>query len=150
MGKRGPAKTPTPLMIARGSWRAKTRDAEPEVTEPLVESPPAWLTNADALECWHRLRPLLGWMRATDTNIFARYCETWGVYRERCVERALPGADHESLDPRVAKLAELLLRMEAQIGLTPSARTGVKVDEKPRDNKKIRLIQGNKRKEAGA
>lgn len=147
MGKRGPTKTPTAIIKARGSWRAKTRDAEPEVAEPLVELPPAWLTNDDALECWHRLRPLLGWMRATDTNIFARYCDTWGRYRQRCIE--LAGAvvteQKESLDARVAKLAELLLRMEAQIGLTPSARTGVKVDEKPRDNKKIRLIQGAKK-----
>lgn len=147
MGKKGPTKTPTAILKARGSWRAKTREAEPEVKEPLAIPPPAWLTNDDAVECWHRLRPLLGWMRATDTNIFARYCETWGRYRQRCHE--LAGAvvkdQKESLDARIAKLAELLLRMEAQIGLTPSARSGIRVDEKPKNNKKIELLQGGKR-----
>lgn len=149
MGKRGRPKTPTPILIARQSWRAKTRTGEPEVKEPIPVPPPEWLTNDDAVECWNRLRPLLGWVRLTDGNIFARYCETWGVYRQRCMERA--GAvmmDHkESLDARIAKLAELLLRMEAQIGLTPSARANVRVEEKPKDSKKIQLLQG-KRKEA--
>jgi len=147
MGKRGPAPTPTKILEARVSWRAKERTAEPEVTAPMIESPPAWLTNEDALECWNHYRPLLGWLRATDRNIFTRYCEMWGIYRERCAERAAAVAreQKESLDARCAKLAEILLRIEAQIGLTPSARTGIKVDEKPRNNNKIRLLQGKKR-----
>lgn len=149
-GKRGPAATPTAILKARGSWRSKTRTAEPEVTAPMIESPPAWLTNADALECWNHYRPLLGWLRATDRNIFTRYCEQWGFYRERCEERnaAKLKGDEElvaSIGVQCAKLAEILLRIEAQIGLTPSARTGIKVDEKPRNNNKIRLLQGKKR-----
>lgn len=149
MGKRGPAPVPNAIKKARGSWRGNVNPAEPEVKEPLAIPPPEWLTNEDAVECWNRLRPLLGWVRFTDGNIFARYCETWGRYRQRC--RELAGAvvteQKESLDARIAKLAELLLRMEAQIGLTPSARANVRVEEKPKDSKKIQLLQG-KRKEA--
>lgn len=151
MGKRGPAPTPSAIKRARGSWRGKLNPDEPEVSEPMVEQPPAWLISDDARDCWFRVRPLLSWMRKTDENLFARYCERWGVYRERECElrMAVERDEKESLDARIAKLNEQLIRMEAQMGLTPSARTGIKVEDKPRPSVRVRLIQGQRALNAG-
>lgn len=148
MGKRGRPPIPTAILKARGSWRAKIRPGEPEVDEPMIPTPPDWLTDANALECWNRLRPLLGWMRKTDENLFARYSEAWGRYHERLAQMkdAIEIDEIESLDARLAKLNEQMIRMESQIGLTPSARSSIRVDDKPKNKTKIRLIQGQRKK----
>lgn len=60
MGKRGPKPTPTALLKLRGSWRAGTRDGEPEATPEGVPCP-AWLGDR-AREHWDEIHPMLvGW-----------------------------------------------------------------------------------------
>jgi len=43
MGKRGPQKTPTRALENRGSWRAKERDGEVDVSV-FTDDCPEWLT----------------------------------------------------------------------------------------------------------
>lgn len=57
MGKRGPPPTPTAILEARGSWRAKGRKGEPEVE--VKEPPcPGWLPKEAKAE-WKRIVPIL-------------------------------------------------------------------------------------------
>jgi P27 family predicted phage terminase small subunit len=88
MGKRGPAKTPTPVLAKRGSHRAKSRaKVEPPVIPVEDESkmlPPPYLRH-DAIIIWNRLVPLLQRMKVlseSDFLIVALFCETHAKWRE--------------------------------------------------------------------
>lgn len=132
----GPPKTPTAILEARGSWLAKTRTNEPEATgEP---EKPAHLTGL-ASEAWDRLLPLLmglGVAGAVDADALARYCSIYARWRacEAFIAKhgmVLPAldADGKLCDMkefpqvgRASRLADQLLRLEQQFGMTPSAR----------------------------
>ena len=131
MSKPGPAPTPTAVLRMRGSWRAKSRPAEPQ---PAAVAPrcPAWLTP-DARVVWRavigELRSL-GVLARCDGNPLARYCLRF--VRWRRAELFLAG--HGSVDskgnlcPQVAEsrsLSESLRRIEEQFGLLPAARNRI-------------------------
>jgi phage terminase small subunit len=46
MGRRGPPRTPTPLLKLRGSWKAAERAHEPHAPRGRPR-PPAWLDQAE-------------------------------------------------------------------------------------------------------
>lgn len=142
MGKRGPPKTPTATLEARGSWLAKRNAKEPK---PLIGRParPQWLTG-DAKKLWDVLAPQLEAMNVLakiDREALARYCQLWMRWRE--VERfiAKEGStyemltkDGESCGPRpypqvkiASDLASHLSRLEREFGLTPASRASVEV-----------------------
>ena len=149
MGKRGPAATPTATLKIRGSWRGDVRknELQPESGRPRC---PAWLRK-DAKSAWKQLVPLLdnmGVLTKIDGNALARYCEMWARWRavsEFVVRhgesfpikdgqgnlvgfRSLPQARTAS------HLSGELLRLEQQFGLTPAARVGLTVGERPSTN----------------
>lgn len=141
MGQRGPQPTPTPILEARGSWRAKTRDGEPEVTGiPLC---PDWLSD-DAKQAWNRLIPMLtsaGIIGEVDENALTRYCQTFALW-QICAKFT---AEHGMTYPvrnvagkvtdfkefaqvgRASRLSDQLLRIEQNFGMTPSARASLSV-----------------------
>jgi P27 family predicted phage terminase small subunit len=145
MGKRGPRRTPTSILQARGSSWASRRKGElkPDAGEPVM---PTWLDDA-AKTCWQQLvdmyRPL-GLLTLLDANALARYCRTWS--RWVAVEQFLvtngptyPVTDANgnlkrvSAYPEVAisrQLAEQLRRLEIEFGMTPSSRANLDI-EKP-------------------
>src|SRR5947209_513230 len=76
MGQRGPAPTPTPILDARGSWRAKGRDGEVQLP---VKAPtcPAFLPD-EAKDEWKRqcaLLPQMGVLAEVDRAALAA---CWG------------------------------------------------------------------------
>lgn len=136
MGRRGPAATPTPILKARGSWRAKLREGEPvvDVHEEIPE-PPKFL-KGEALKCWNRTAQELVKMKvlaASDVDQLAQYCRTF--------------ADWIVCDDKHLRMKmEASLRMDRrELGLSPSARTRVKT-EKPAavDDKAAKYFGGLK------
>ena len=149
MGRRGPPPTPTATLAKRGSWRAKTRAAEPSApSEP--PDPPAWLTKPE-LPIWRDVLAKLseiGTLSRVDAATIARYVRA--LLRWRRNSDALLALDKEGnplgevfairddagklkylqQSPHVAIVNNLeaqLLRIEQQFGLTPSARASLAI-----------------------
>ncbi len=152
MGKRGPKPTPTKTLKLRGSWRANDRKAEPQPDATRPKCPP-WL-NQEAKATWKQIVPQLadmGVLTKIDGNALARYCDAWARWRKMAAfmdEKGEMWASHEPdwVDkqgevqkgkikylqqfPQVGiyhKLGQMLTRLEAEFGLTPSARAGISV-----------------------
>lgn len=148
MGKRGPRPTPTAILKARGSWRAKENKSQPA---PPTEQPdfPEWLTE-EAAAAWHYVAPLLesmGVLARIDGNALARYCTLWARWRA-CEQKIATYGDVFPIKneegkvvgfvptPYVGqsvKLCQLLARLEAEFGMTPSSRTRISAPQKKQD-----------------
>lgn len=139
MGRRGPPPTPTKLLKARGSWRAKTRPNEP-APPPAIPDAPDWL-SAEARAEWERqvlqLTPL-GLLAKADRALLAAYCEAWAEFVEAVEFVAEHG--HTSTTelgnviqhPMVGiknRAAERLNRFAQQFGFSPSSRTHLHAPE---------------------
>jgi P27 family predicted phage terminase small subunit len=133
MSKTGPPPTPTAILAARGSWRAKEREGEPMPTDPA--SKPGWLTG-DAEAAWDEIVPILqgsGVATSFDSVALARYCtllvrwiECEAFIREHGAtyydENKMLEYPHVS---RASRLADQLLKLEQQFGMTASARVNL-------------------------
>ena len=142
MGQRGPSRTPTNLLKMRGSRRAKARQGEPA---PSPDRPrcPAWLSK-EAKREWRgvtRRLDAIGLLSDTDRAVLTRYADLLAEWR-RCREwLAVHGDTYPVKDKagaviaikvfpqvrRTQRLAEHLLRIEREFGLTPSRRAGLSV-----------------------
>ena len=140
MGLRGPCKTPTVILQARGAVRGTDRVGEPEPDRTPPE-PPDWLDEG-ALECWREIVPQLEAMKVIarcDQNIIARYCqlfsryvkcERWiaahGMIRPMKIEDGITvGGDEWPQVYRASKVHEQLMSIERVLGLTPGARANM-------------------------
>ncbi len=139
MGKRGPKPTPTAILKLRGSTLVTKRRKEREVKGPAgAPDRPDWLDD-EAKSAWDDVAPLLeamGVLTRIDGNALARYCRLWSRWRkaeafiqEKGEMYPLRGDDGQvkyfQQWPQVAianKLAQQLTRLEAEFGMTPSAR----------------------------
>jgi len=87
MGRRGPKPTPTAVLAARGSWRAKARPHEPKGVVCVPECPD-WVTknkHADGRKMFVELATqlaALGIMTENDTLTLALLCDSWVRYIE--------------------------------------------------------------------
>lgn len=75
MGRRGPPPTPTPILEARGSWRAKLNRDEPR-PKPGAPPAPKGLTDPER-KVWRALVRTLGDMgvlTTADGGVMERYC----------------------------------------------------------------------------
>jgi P27 family predicted phage terminase small subunit len=139
MGQRGPKPTPTAVLEQRGSWRAKNRKDEP-VAEGKPRCP-QWLTG-DAKRVWRQLMPKLhasGVAGEIDRNALARYCQLfvrWKELEQYIAEKGtvypVKNKDGVTVDmkelphvARASKLADQLLKLEQQFGMTPAARAAL-------------------------
>ncbi|MBX3322233.1 MAG: phage terminase small subunit P27 family [Phycisphaeraceae bacterium] len=146
MGARGPRPTPTPILKLRGSRLADLNRNEPQPREGLPDAP-AWLED-EALDVWHQLVPQLdemGVLTAIDGMALARYCTLWVQWVRAAMFVNRHGTTYPLKDgngnikcfaqfPEVAivnKLSLALSRLEAEFGLTPSARTRINVPIRP-------------------
>lgn len=128
MGARGPAPTPRALLSKRGSWRAKSDQGVD--LDPGEPAKPAWLSDS-ASQLWDDLVSLLLPARIltpADGNCLARYCETWVLWRQ--ADHDVRGGDTGQLKAFL-QLGDQLNRLEAQLGLTPSARARVRPAKGP-------------------
>ncbi len=149
MGKRGPPRTPTSILKARGSWLVNHRDGEP-IPESGSPPCPRWLSKP-AKQVWRQVTQQLdqmGVLAKPDGNALARYCMLWIRWRQSAEFIGKYGESYPLKDntgavkcfqqwPQVAvvnKLSVLLLRLEQEFGLTPAARAGIHVIVPPADH----------------
>lgn len=157
MGRRGPTPTPTEVLKRRGSRRAASRSGEPK---PPSKTPrcPTWLSK-EAKAVWKQLAKQLADLNVLteiDGNALARYCSLWVRWRRATAFLEKNGETYPLLTnegavrclqqyPEVAvvnKLSVLLLRLEQEYGLTPSARTRIHVAvSAPPDDGKSRFFK---------
>ena len=147
MGRRGPKKTPAAVKKARGTYRAD-RDAGVEIVgrEPKM---PEWLSEP-AQELWRELAPTLvkeNLLTVIDGLVFALLCDTYATFRAcgewlngdvenfftHSVTVDSEGEEHEGgayQHPVVSvwhKARGDLVRFAREFGMTPSARSGMRL-----------------------
>ena len=142
MGKRGPAKTPTQLKIARGTNR-KNISTEPQPPSDAIKMP-SHLGKVAAAK-WRQLLPLLQGVRVmtnADIDALARYCDSYEWWRATRAKLKKEGDTYPILNdggevkyiaqrPEVSiahKLAQQLRQLEQDFGLNPSARASLSVE----------------------
>ena len=126
----GPKPTPTAILEQRGSWRAKDRTHEPVPDLPDGLTPPAGLTGKP-LSIFLELGPRLigvGLLTVADLPTFSRYCRLYVAW-ENAYDLIGEEPDRSAV-LTLAKLDEMLRKLEANFGLSPADRTGISVEKK--------------------
>lgn len=140
MGRRGPKPKPTAIKKFEGNpGKRPLNNAEPEAPELLQLTPPAWLGEI-AKTKFTELAPLLVKMRVLtqiDVDHFALLCDAWQRRHDAQLVLEEEGAyittekgfvvQHPAMNA-LAKSIELIRKLNADFGLNPSARSGLKLD----------------------
>jgi P27 family predicted phage terminase small subunit len=152
---RGPQPTPTKILEARGSWRAKGRKDDPPAVPVECPTCPEIL-RGEARREWTRATAELermGVLARVDRGMLTLWCELWGEYSdlvhrvpdvqlelaeaEQAETDQQPGAARklQRLEERLARmgrekrqLARQLVQIGTQFGFSPAARNRVKGD----------------------
>jgi P27 family predicted phage terminase small subunit len=167
MGRRGPPPKPAKLKKLEGTYR-KDRDAGGQALEPPPGVPvrPKWLDKEASAE-WDRVVPQLVELKVLtglDGAALERYCvahSNW-VRAQRDVQKngpvvKTPFGPQKNPNVKLAQDERAAARLLAgELGLSPSARSRVKVPERPPDQDEAevfffgggaqpRVINGGKR-----
>lgn len=139
---RGPKKTPTATLAARGSWRANTRPNEP-MPEPVDSMAPPSTVKGRAAKIWKSLAPRLaqsGLLTTADVHSLERYCRLLAAW-----ESAMKAVELDATRQNVLALStldKLVRQLERGFGLTPADRAGLAVEQpEPMDGKE-RFFRG--------
>jgi len=140
MGERGAPPTPTAILHARGSKRAKYRNIHEPRPAPSLPKMPSWLDDIGRKE-WRRMVPMLhklGVLTKLDKSALASMCQSWSEYihaiqaiREmgELVEAA-EGRPHLNPMVKVRDSAfDKWRRMAREFGLTPASRPRIQANE---------------------
>jgi len=147
MGKRGPKPTPTPVLKVRGSWRADTREGEPQPESGRAICP-VWL-NDEAKKVWKTIAPVLhplGLLTKADIRAMGRYCtmtvrwlqaeqflakhgDTYPVRKMVDGKLELLGMKPFPQVKIAKELNDALLRIEDRFGMTASARASLRTPQ---------------------
>lgn len=150
MAKHGPRPTPTHVLRLRGSWRAKRNRTEPQPEVALPEAPP-WLSDvaAKVFNDYAERLHAAGVLTEVDELALARYADLCVQYRrasefvakhgDAYVVRGRRGPGGEEGAPtgfrtypqahRLLQLANVILQLEREFGLTPASRAGLSARE---------------------
>lgn len=149
MGLRGPQPKPTAMKIAQGNPGRRSLNEREPIPPPGAVVPPPWV-DGQALQIWHQVSPVLIAMRTlttADTLAFARYCIAYARYLElkqvmwdkgwtgttyplragKASDKASGIAEFPQAS-ELRRLHEILSRLEDRFGMTPSARTRLRVE----------------------
>lgn len=140
---RGRKPQPTALRVLRGNpGRRPINAAEPQ-HEPLSTDCPVELVDQAAQDEWRRIAPLLlvrGQVTTVDRGTLIGYCLKYGQWQALEAEaRRHPfvvrsPSNYPMPNPAVGmanKAFALMLKAAAELGITPSARSRVSVQEAP-------------------
>ena len=124
---RGPAPTPTKILDARGSWRAKTRSGEPKAALGKPTCPKSLGKEAKAE--WRRVvkhLEAMGLLAQTDRAMLTAYCEAWGEFVETLEAIKKAPSFVEAIEWGLLKAkndaAKRILQFAQHFGLSPAAR----------------------------
>jgi P27 family predicted phage terminase small subunit len=146
MGLRGPQPKPSALKIAQGNPGRRAISENEPIPPPGTVVPPPWV-DGQALEIWTYIAPVLVAMKTlttADVLPFARYCIAYARYlelREALWKKGWSGTTYPIRTDgktrgvaelpqagELRRLHEILSRLEDRFGLTPSARTRLRVE----------------------
>lgn len=150
MGKRGPQPKPTALKLLEGTRKSRINDAEPIPPATGIPEPPEWLGEL-GMETWRKLAPGLharGVLTEWDLDAFAVLCQAVASHRQasELLNRSsvlIQGDRGLVKNPalQIARDSAQVIRAFAQeFGLTPSARSGLRVEEVTDDSELRRLL----------
>lgn len=156
MGKRGPQPTPTATLAARKSWRANQEKRKNEVQPvalSIVPDPPAWLTEAGAVE-FRRIAPEIhpsGLLTVADIDALGAYAERLSQYVELRAAAELEPMTFENegmirahpVHKMRDEAAADCVRLRRELGMSPSGRVGI-TTEKPAKHKIGEVIPKSK------
>lgn len=134
MGHRGPQPTPTPILQARGSWRAGERSGEIQF-ETKAPTCPAWLSPEAKAEWRRQMKQLTlaGLVQSVDRSAMAVYCEAWGEFVlavDQIQQRTARGEIGLDVCVKLIRLknaaAERVIRLADRFGFSPAARARIK------------------------
>lgn len=141
MGRRGPKPLPTAIKAARGTLqKCRTNPDEPQLAAPSSQDPPKDLKGAGRRYWLDNVGELVekGVLRDVDLAVFESCCRAWSMKMnlERQVARVgLAGAIATGLLGALHKWTALHKQLGAEVGLSPSSRSGVKAIEKKQPGK---------------
>jgi P27 family predicted phage terminase small subunit len=122
---------PTVLKIAAGNpGRRPLNKFEPKPATP--DGTPPESLNTAGLERWYRLYPMLsemGVMTVAELDMLVRYCNM-AVQFDECQAIIQKQFDFKVANHQL-KLADKLLNIEKQFGMTPASRSGI-IAKKPK------------------
>ena len=132
-----PKPLPTAILKLRGSWRAKLRDGEPEPGFGEPDCPD--FLSGEARDEWYRVTANIASMcilAKVDINMLVAWCQAWARIVATSIELAKSSPmDFTSPAIRVQEKAiDQLARLADHFGLSPSARTRIRVPESQRKN----------------
>lgn len=141
----GRPRKPAAILALHGSPKAKQRASEEPKVAPGRPEKPEWLSG-EAAEAWAQVVPQLehmGTLAAADVRAIARYCMTWAVWVKAAQAVTENGftetrtnsrgktSTQVAAELRAMDTAErILVKLEQQFGLTPSARANLKVERR--------------------
>ena len=142
MGKRGPAAKPTNLRVLHGDRKDRINTHEPQPREALPVSPGRMSAAAELI--WEYTLEELTGMRtvtAADRDALVCYCEAVATHRRASellarsdiLIKALHG-DRYIRNPLLAvqrDAAHTIRQFAQEFGLTPSARSSIRVGQRP-------------------
>ena len=130
MGRRGTKPKPTARKRAEGNpGKRPLNEDEPQCG--VAATCPNWLST-EAKSEWRRLAPMLrewGLLTAAERAIFAILCESYADVQRLTVELregGLEGLARRHRETARADAMRMVVRISAELGLSPSARTGLK------------------------
>ena len=138
MGARGPAPKPTALKRLQGTDRADRSVAGELSPAASAPSPPSILGREGKRE-WKRVVKAaegLGLLTQLDRSVMLRYCQAYEEFWLMSIDieehgvTQITSTGYEALRPQVTVRNQALARMqkaEAELGMTPSARTRISV-----------------------
>ena len=141
--RRGPKPQPTRLKVLRGNPGKRKLNVREPLVSPAVPNPPDWL-GREAVAKWDELCEMLGnlgILTHVDADVLTLYCRTWvrwktaeqGIDTEGLVVTSPSGIKKRSPLAVIAKeLSTELRALQAELGMTPSARTRVQTVSTPR------------------
>jgi P27 family predicted phage terminase small subunit len=144
MGERGPAPRPTNIKLLHGEKKSRINLNEPQPRNVPVPAAPEWLSE-EARELWDNLMPdleAMGTLKVSDWPALAALCESWSRFKRTTILAAKSppiwnrGTDAQGqpiyvknpLYSQVRDATSELRGMLREFGLTPSARSGLRVD----------------------
>lgn len=152
MGRRGPSPTPTALKLLRGERKDRINNDEPKPREGLPTCPAG--VSQEVREIWdYTLAEVaaMGVVSPADRDLLLAYCEAVALHRQVSAIIAEKGLAERSANGGVARHPAVAIQRDTaatmrslgqEFGLTPSARTGIKVGAQPKKDGAARLLSG--------
>ena len=152
MGKRGPAPKPTNLRLLHGDRKSRINDDEPIPAEGLPDCPD--IAAYEVREIWDYTIAQLGVMHLVspaDRDVLLAYCEAVVMHRKSSeilakssiLIKGLHGGLVKNPAVQIQRDSAIVMRALAQeFGLTPSARSNIRMGGKGASDGAARLLSG--------